>query len=89
VGCITPGRSRGANGGADPAIGIPRGDFWKSGCGRDEGVMIGWRFWVGLVELAGSLQGACRELAGELGGEVADGEVGAPGASPNITRLSC
>ena len=34
--------------------------------------MIGWRLWVGLVELAGSLHGACSELAGELGGGLGD-----------------
>ncbi len=36
--------------------------------GRDALATLGWWLWVGLVELARSLQGACWELAGELGG---------------------
>ncbi len=46
--CRTLGRSRGAPKGrrADPAIGIPRGDFWKSGCGRDAHATLGGG-WVG------------------------------------------
>jgi hypothetical protein len=39
-----PWRSQGT--GADPAIGIPRGDFWKSGCGRDAHATLGGG-WVG------------------------------------------